>query len=171
MMPPQHPTMSRRSCHQSMPVLSHAGAASEQQSPAAAVFSFHHHATPLPRGTTGLAFKATMFPHDHKINRRTTARPRSLLNPYWTIGHCDCWWGLGQKKGRRRQHLTGAPGTQSSCFLHYPPHGMAKMFYLNQLPFPTIALCKLKLAPEGQVTLITPTHNVFLCIFCPNPHF
>lgn len=162
MMPPQHPTMSTISCHQSVPVLSHAGAAGEQQSPATAAFSSHHHATPLPGGTTGLAFKATMFPHDHKNNRRTTAQPRSQrFNPYWTIGHCDCWWVLGQEKGRRRLHLTRGPGTQSICFLRCPPHGVAKMFYLKQLPFPTTLLCKLKLAPRGQVTLITPTHNIF----------
>jgi len=170
-MPTQYPTVSRSSCHQSMPVLRHAGPAGEQQSPTAVAFSCHRHATPLPRGTTRLEFEATVFPHDHKTNRRTTAQPRALFNPYWTIGHCNCWWALSQEKGRRWLHSTGVLGMQSGCFLHHTLHGVAKTFYLNQLPFPTILLCKLKMAPKGQVILITSTHNVFLCIFCPNPHF
>lgn len=90
-MTPQHSTKSRRSWHQSVPVLSHAGADSDQQSPTTSAFSSHCHATHIQKSTTRLAIEVTMLSHDHKINR-TTAQPRSLFKPYWTIGCCDCWW-------------------------------------------------------------------------------
>lgn len=62
-------------------------------------------------------------------------------------------------------------GNTKWLFLSLSTTWGGQMFYPNQLPFPTMLLCKLKLAPEGQATPITSTHNVFLCIFCPNPRF